>query len=972
MSRERIRELRFSRWARRRSSLDGGIFVDEEDLEKIRTVASGARNVNRKRPRARAGKRRQILLRPPAPVLALSTATSLVVRWLTGQHQHQQQDADTRTLDYELECRVKNTTGIAPTWYSLGSNKPVPPTHPTLKLALRSAARTATFSGLTTFCEPLAFRVRMVSSPLVDEQQQPKARPSSAIKSAWSDTSDWMQTSPNKPARPTSLVQNNNFTSPTSIGVSWSAPQDNGATVSSYTLAAAREDGKEFTVYIGGSTTCVVGQPSPAATFAHSSALAAQLEAPHTLSKPNPTRIRVRPGETLVFRLTATNSVGDSVPSSPVAMRALSSNNSPLGKSGDRHGGGGASKVAVPSSPLSSLSASVRNLNSPTTSLRCGMSHALVYSIGMKYACDVCNKRGTAFRCGSGCDWDVCQGCVERFEKGQREKQAGKGASNIMRKWREKARQSSIRAEHEQRQRRQQHHHHQQQQHHHQQQDGAGGGSGEAKWEMPTQPTRICQLPNGWIECWDPATEHCYYHDPRRNATQWEHPCPGLVAPTFAASDLFLEPPTPNAAASASSTVSTGSTAAANRAGRRSANIKRPALPPKDAPFRQKRFKFLWHIRGTPTGSCKMLPINMARENLVYRSFAAFQRIDGDKLRHKFRITYDGEVGIDSGGLTKDWFLEIANKLVDPRYALFRKVDSSAGPATRFDIDPRSGVNEQHLKYFRFFGRLLSKAVYDRHLIDVNFSDIFFKRLLPGFRPSLDLLEKSDPEYYASLRWLLDHDGADEDFSALDLTFSIYRPDVAGVGQEEVALVPGGASMAVTAQNRCQYVDRLVAWYCREEIAPQVEALCEGFNELMPSDKVGVFTSEELALLIGGKATISVEELRNVTIFKGGYEPDSAPVRLFWEVLAGFDDEARGKVLRFITGTTRIPLDGFDPCFQICRATAWGGEGADPEGALPSAHTCFNQLVLPPYRSEGKLREKLLFAMEESPGFQMT
>ena len=958
MSRERIRELRFSRWARRRASLDGGILMEEEDLETVRVVASNSRNIGRKRPRMRGFNRKNALPRPPAPVLALSTATSLVVRWLAGQHP--QLEDDVRKVDFELQCRIKNSTSISPTWYTLGPSKPAPPTHPNLKLAMRSAARTATLSGLTTFCEPLAFRVRMTLAPLVEEQQ-PKPEPASVIKSksAWSDTSDWMQTSPNKPARPTSLVQNANFTSPTSIGVSWSAPQDNGAAVSSYTLAAAREDGKEFTVYTGGGTTCVVGKPSPAPAFAHSAALSTQLEAPHTLARPNPTRIRVRPGETLVFRLTARNSVGDSVPSSPVAMRALPPKSVPSrNSSGGSNQGGGEAKVA--SSPSSSL----RNI--PATSLHCGKGHTLVYSVGMKHVCDVCGKRGTAFRCEIGCDWDACQACTDMFEKGLRENLAGKGASNIMRKWRQKARQSSIRAEHEQRQRRQQ----QQQQH--------AIGPGETKWEMPTQPTRICQLPNGWIECWDPATEHCYYHDPRRNVTQWEHPCPSLVAPTFAASDLFLEPTTPNSAASASTfgsgpdAITTAGSATINRQSTRSTNVKRPALPPKDAPFRQKRFKFLWHIRGTPTGSCKMLPINMSRENLVYRSFAAFQRIDGDKLRHKFRITYDGEVGIDSGGLTKDWFLEISNKLVDPRYALFRKVDSSAGAATCFDIDPRSGVNDQHLKYFRFFGRLLSKAIYDRHLIDVNFSDTFFKRLLPGFRPSLNLLEKSDPEYYASLRWLLDYDGTDEDFSALDLTFSIYRPDVAGVGQEEIALVPGGTTMAVTVQNRNAYVDRLVAWYCTEEIAPQVKALCDGFHELMPAEKVGVFTSKELSLLIGGKATIGVDELRNLTIFKGGYEPDSAPVLLFWKVLGGLDDEVRGRVLRFITGTTRIPLDGFDPCFQICRATAWGGDGADVEGALPSAHTCFNQLVLPPYQSEDKLREKLMFAIEESSGFHMT
>jgi hypothetical protein len=39
---------------------------------------------------------------------------------------------------------------------------------------------------------------------------------------------------------------------------------------------------------------------------------------------------------------------------------------------------------------------------------------------------------------------------------------------------------------------------------------------------------------------------------------------------------------------------------------------------------------------------------------------------------------------------------------------------------------------------------------------------------------------------------------------------------------------------------------------------------------------------------------------------------------------------------------------------------------------LPSAHTCFNQLVLPAYCSRAQLRERLLFAVANSDGFHMT
>lgn len=38
---------------------------------------------------------------------------------------------------------------------------------------------------------------------------------------------------------------------------------------------------------------------------------------------------------------------------------------------------------------------------------------------------------------------------------------------------------------------------------------------------------------------------------------------------------------------------------------------------------------------------------------------------------------------------------------------------------------------------------------------------------------------------------------------------------------------------------------------------------------------------------------------------------------------------------------------------------------------LPSAHTCFNHLLLPEYSSKEKLRERLLAAIHNAEGFGM-
>ena len=68
---------------------------------------------------------------------------------------------------------------------------------------------------------------------------------------------------------------------------------------------------------------------------------------------------------------------------------------------------------------------------------------------------------------------------------------------------------------------------------------------------------------------------------------------------------------------------------------------------------------------------------------------------------------------------------------------------------------------------------------------------------------------------------------------------------------------------------------------------------------------------------------------------------------------------------------TRIPsvkyrLDGFDPVFTL----TMGGD--QDQSALPHAHTCFNQLVLPAYPAKAVLMAKLRYALANTAGFHLT
>jgi hypothetical protein len=69
--------------------------------------------------------------------------------------------------------------------------------------------------------------------------------------------------------------------------------------------------------------------------------------------------------------------------------------------------------------------------------------------------------------------------------------------------------------------------------------------------------------------------------------------------------------------------------------------------------------------------------------------------------------------------------------------------------------------------------------------------------------------------------------------------------------------------------------------------------------------------------------------------------------------------------MQFSTGMNRIPLDGFDPPFQINQSVD------ESPNALPVSHTCFNMFVVPDYQSYQMFKEKVLFAIMNTDSFEL-
>lgn len=340
-----------------------------------------------------------------------------------------------------------------------------------------------------------------------------------------------------------------------------------------------------------------------------------------------------------------------------------------------------------------------------------------------------------------------------------------------------------------------------------------------------------------------------------------------------------------------------------------------------------------------------------------YRRILAVKR--PELLKARLWVEFEGEKGLDYGGVAREWFFLMSKEMFNPYYGLF---EYSATDNYTLQINPNSGLcNEDHLSYFKFIGRVAGMAVFHGKLLDAFFIRPFYKMMLQ--KPiTLQDMESVDSEYFNSLKWILENDPED-----LDLTFTIDEELFGETHQHD--LKTNGSEIVVTNENKGEYIDLVMQWRFVNRIQKQMTAFKEGFFELIPKDLIRIFDENELELLMCGLGDVDVNDWRQNTKYKNGYCGDHVVIQWFWKTVLLMDAEKRIRLLQFVTGTSRVPMNGFAELYgsngpQLFTIEQWG-----TSDKLPRAHTCFNRLDLPPYESFEELREKLNIAIENAQGF---
>ncbi|KAK4100025.1 HECT-domain-containing protein [Parathielavia hyrcaniae] len=356
------------------------------------------------------------------------------------------------------------------------------------------------------------------------------------------------------------------------------------------------------------------------------------------------------------------------------------------------------------------------------------------------------------------------------------------------------------------------------------------------------------------------------------------------------------------------------------------------------------------------SGQCH---IKVRRSHIFEDSFAEISRQSPTDLKKRLMIKFDGEDGLDYGGLSREFFFLLSHEMFNPFYCLF---EYSAHDNYTLQINPHSGINPEHLNYFKFIGRVVGLAIFHRRFLDAFFIGALYKMVL-GKSVVLADMEGVDADFHRSLQWMLDNDISG---GILEQTFSTEDERFGVMTVED--LIPNGRNIEVTNENKKEYVDMMVKWRIQKRISEQFEAFKEGFHDLIPQDLINVFDERELELLIGGIAEIDVDDWKKHTDYRGYTETDEV-IQFFWQTVRSWDGEQKSRLLQFTTGTSRIPVNGFKDLQGSDGPRRFTIEKAGDINNLPKAHTCFNRLDLPPYKTLEQLQHKLTMAVEETMGF---
>jgi hypothetical protein len=313
------------------------------------------------------------------------------------------------------------------------------------------------------------------------------------------------------------------------------------------------------------------------------------------------------------------------------------------------------------------------------------------------------------------------------------------------------------------------------------------------------------------------------------------------------------------------------------------------------------------------------------------------------------RISFEGEMAADAGGVRREFFGCFMSHLLAPACGLFEE----GGDSGLYVLRPCASADSAMVRKAYAFGCLMGLACRNGVVVDAPCSSAVYRACsVESIAPTWRELLEWNRSLHDGLRSLLQ-----DDASVLEDAFCMAF--VVQDGANEVELCSGGREKMVTQANKHEYIERVMQYWLRDRSWCAWIAIRDGFQRMCSTR---CMRSSEWADLMICEATLRMEELQGNARYEAPYHRDHAVVRMLWAVMAGWATAQKRRFLQFVTGNDRPPVGGL-------REMSLRIACDHNESHLPSASTCFHRLTLPMYATEDRMREAFDIALHWSSGF---
>lgn len=300
------------------------------------------------------------------------------------------------------------------------------------------------------------------------------------------------------------------------------------------------------------------------------------------------------------------------------------------------------------------------------------------------------------------------------------------------------------------------------------------------------------------------------------------------------------------------------------------------------------------HYLGQPSNP--YLKVKIRRDFLIDDTLAELEIVamsNPKDLKKQIFIEFDGEQGIDEGGVSKEFFQLIVEEIFNPDYGMFiTNEETGTNWFNSFSFE-----NEAQ---FTLIGIVLGLAIYNNVILPVSFPMVVYRKLM-NLKISWRDLQDCNPTIYNSLKSLLEYSEPDME-ETFAQTFEIGYQDVFGSLQKH-SLKKDGEKIIVCQSNKHEFVELYADFLLSQSIEKQFKAFKKGFQMVTDESPLNLlFRPEEVELLVCGSKNFDFNELEKSTEYEGGYTLDTEIIKHFWSIVHGLSLELKRKLLQFTTG----------------------------------------------------------------------